>query len=111
MTAKCALVKAFLDGRTINIKNCFETIGLTNAPREVSRMVEQPFGVTITRIPREGLSRYKQAVTWYDYKLQRTEENRIGIDKMILYVQSQMKTINLKTDNEKRSLKQGLLIP
>lgn len=104
MTAKCALIKAFLDGRTINIKNCFETIGLTNAPRECSRMIEQPFGITLKRIPREGKSRYGQAVTWYDYRLEWTEANKVGIQKMREYLAKQKANTLIKTDKQLKQL-------
>ena len=89
MTAKAALAKLLLEGRTLNIKNCFTLIGLTNCPREVSRMIEKPFGVVVSRVKREGKSRYGQQVTWIDYHLNRTEYNMEGIDKMIEYVNSQ----------------------
>ena len=50
-----------------NVKNCFTKIGLTNCAREVSRMVEQPFGATISRTERNGKSRYGRRVVWIDY--------------------------------------------
>lgn len=111
MTAKAALCKALLDGRVINIKNCFETIGLTNAPREVSRMVEQPFGVKVTRTPREGKSRYKQPVTWFDYRLNSTEDNKEGISKMKEYVEKEMNGTIIKTDKQEKIIKQLESLP
>lgn len=104
MTAKCALAKAFLDGRTLNVKNCFDTIGLTNCAREVSRMIEQPFGVELKRIKRDGKSRYGQPVTWYDYRLERTEENKKGIAEMRIYVAKQLAKANPKTDKQLKQL-------
>lgn len=86
MTAKAALCKALLNGDVLNIKNCFELIGLTNCPREVSRMVEKPFNVHVSRTPRNGHSRYGQSVTWVDYRLNRSESNLDGIQKMEEYV-------------------------
>lgn len=86
MTAKAALAKALLDGKVINIKNCFETIGLTNAPREISRMIEQGFNVQVSRTQREGKSKYGQPVVWVDYRLNHTEYNKEGIAKMKEYV-------------------------
>jgi len=106
MTAKCALAKALLDGKTLNVKNCFEMIGLTNCSREISRMIEQPFGVTITKITRSGTSRYKQAVTWMDYRLAITNENLPGIAKMKEYVNKQITAITPKTDAYVKTLKQ-----
>lgn len=93
MTAKAALAKALLDGRIINIKNCFELIGLTNAPREVSRMIESPitgFGVQISRQHMTGKSRYGQPVTWTNYRLNRDADyNQEGIARMREYVKEQ----------------------
>lgn len=96
MTAKAALAKALLDGRVLNVKNCFTLIGLTNCAREVSRMIEQPFGVIVSRDHRNGESRYGQAVTWTDYRLNRTEYNQEGIKKMQEYVDSQNGKVSLK---------------
>lgn len=109
MTAKAALAKALLDGRVINIKNCFETIGLTNAPREISRMIEKPFGVVISRTQKEGKSRYGQPVTWFNYRLKRTDYNKDGITKMEAYVKEQVGAINPTTDNQVKKLKEQLL--
>lgn len=104
MTAKAALCKALLDGRTLNIKNCFDLIGLTNCPREVSRMVEQSFGVKVTRINREGKSRYQHPVIWVDYKLEKSEQNLEGIKKMQEYVEKELGGFVIKTDKQKKQI-------
>ncbi len=89
LTAKAALCKALLDGKTLNIKNCFTLIGLTNCPREISRMIEKPFEVRVTRIRREGESRYGQSVSWVDYRLDKfLDRNKDGIKKMYDYINS-----------------------
>lgn len=91
MTAKCALAKALLDGRTLNVKNCFNTIGLTNCSREISRMIEQPFKIKVDKTPREGTSRYGQRVTWYDYKLNKSLPDNIeGVARMRVYLSENM---------------------
>lgn len=86
MTAKAALVKALLNGDVLNVKNCFTKIGLTNCAREVSRMVEQPFGAKISRTERNGKSRYGRTVVWIDYRLNRTDYNKEAIEKMKEYI-------------------------
>lgn len=86
MTAKAALCKALLDGKVLNVKNCFALIGLTNCAREISRMIEKDFHVEVSRTQQNGKSRYGQAVTWVDYRLNKTEYNQEGIKKMIEYV-------------------------
>lgn len=91
MTAKAALTKALLDGKVLNVKNCFNTIGLTNCSREISRMIEKSFEVKIDKTPRSGLSKYQQPVTWYDYKLNKSlPENKNGIQKMKDYLAENM---------------------
>jgi hypothetical protein len=87
MNAKAALCQAFLQGKIINVKNCPEITGLTNAAREVSRMVEKPFGVVISRQQMEGDNRYGVHCTWVNYRLNRDAKyNQEGIAKMREYV-------------------------
>lgn len=104
MTSKAALCKALLDGKVLNIKNGFELLGITNVPREIGRSVERAFGVIVSRTQREGHSRYGQAVTWVDYRLNRTQYNKEGIEKMREYVREQVATANPKTDIQQRQL-------
>jgi hypothetical protein len=104
MTAKAALCKALLDGRVLNVKNVFETIGLTNCAREISRMIEDDFGVEVSRTHRDGKSKYGQPVTWTDYRLNATDYNQIGIARMRQYVKEQIEKTNPKTDNELKQL-------
>ncbi len=77
---------ALLEGRVLNVKNVFRDIGLTNAAREISRMVEIPFSVEVSRTPRKGKSRYGCDVTWIDYRLNKSERNQPGIQRMIEYI-------------------------
>jgi hypothetical protein len=111
MTQKAAICKALLEGHTLSIMNGFKWFSCTNIPREIGRSVEREFDVKVKRTPKEGTSKYGQVCNWMEYRLEITDYNIPGIAKMRDYVNSQMKTINPKTDNEKRSLKQGLLIP
>lgn len=53
-------------------------------------MIEQPFGVIVSRTPMTGESRYGQSVTWVNYRLNRTDGNALGIQKMKEYVAQQM---------------------
>jgi hypothetical protein len=97
MTAKCALVMALLEGRVLNVKNCFKEIGYTNIAREIPRLIEKPFNVQVSRTPREGKNRYKQSVTWIDYRLNRSEYNTNGIVEMERYVSEHQPEIQLQT--------------
>lgn len=105
MTAKAALCKALLAGEVINIKNCVSLIGLTNAPREISRMVEKSFGVVVSRTPMKGKSRYGGAVSWYNYRLNAAEHNRDGMIKMWEYVKLQEGNLPPKTEREEKTEK------
>lgn len=89
MTSKAALCKALLDGRVLNIKNGFTLLGITNIPREIGRSVERAFNVTVSRTPMQAVSRYGQCCVWTDYRLNRTEYNKEGIEKMKAYILSQ----------------------
>lgn len=85
MSAKVALCTALLEGRVLNVKNVFKTIGLTNASREISRMIEKPFGVQVSRTHRKGKNKYQEDIIWIDYRLNKSEHNQEGIKKMIEY--------------------------
>lgn len=107
MTAKAALCLALLEGRVLNVKNVFETIGLTNCAREISRMIEKPFQVEVSRTQRNGKNKYGGDVTWVDYRLNKSEHNQPGIQKMRDYVRENLGESALaKTDKEKRILVQ-----
>jgi hypothetical protein len=107
MTAKAALCQALLDGRVLNVKNVFQTIGLTNCAREISRMVEKPFDVIVSRTQKEGKSKYGQPVTWMDYRLNTTDYNKPGIEKMRKYVKEQSNVVPT-TDKQKKELQSFL---
>lgn len=85
-TAKAALAHSLLRGQTLNVKNCFSLFGITNCAREVSRMIEQPFGVSLTRTQRDGQSRYSQKVQWVDYTLNKARQDPKAIAAMQDYI-------------------------
>lgn len=93
MNAKAALCKALLNGHVLNVRNCFALIGYTNCSREISRMVEKPFGVTVSRTPRKGKSRYGGSVAWVDFRLNNVPYNYEGIKKMKEYVNKQLAAV------------------
>lgn len=108
MTSKAALCLALLEGRVLNVSNCFKEIGLSNIGREVPRMIEKPFGVTVSRQPRTGKSRYGQAVSYTDYRLNRSASyNQAGMILMREYVKLHYpKSGEATTDKQKAALKQ-----
>lgn len=99
MTSKAALAMALLEGRVLNVKNCFKEIGLTNIAREIPRLIEKPFEVEVSRTTKKGKNKYKEDVSWTDYRLNRSEHNLPGINKMMEYVSKHIAT-NPKTESE-----------
>jgi hypothetical protein len=112
MTARAALCDYLLKGKVLNVKNCFTLIGLTNASREISRMIETPFQVIITRTNRTGKSRFGQAVVWVDYRLHPLECNKEGIEKMKAYLASQtdkpIKTVTIVKEHTRNLKKEPI---
>jgi Zn-dependent M16 (insulinase) family peptidase len=91
MNAKAALCAALLRGEVVSIRTGFFDLGITNVPREVSREVEKPFGVTVSRTKKNGQSRWGVDCTWHEYHLNKTEYNKPGIELMRAYVREQTK--------------------
>jgi len=79
---RIALMRAFLSGETVNCRNIHKMVGFTYCSREVIRVIEEPFGVRLKRVPRKGKSRYGETCHWYDYKLSKNSLNRKGISLM-----------------------------
>jgi|SRR5882762_3627326 len=89
MTAKAALALILLEGKVINIKNCFNLIGITNAPREISRSIEKDFGVEVSRTKKVGKNRFGKEIYWTDYRLNASEHNIEGMKLMLEYCKTQ----------------------
>ena len=86
MTAKASICLALLKGKTISLKDCFKVHSISNPAREIPRMIERPFGVEVKREHKTGKSKFGTPVSWTDYSLPFTEENKPGIKEMIGYV-------------------------
>lgn len=107
MNSKAALCLALIEGRVLNVKNCFNEIGLSNIAREIPRLVEKPFDVVVSRTPRKGKNRHGEPVHYIDYRLNRSDHNLPGIDKMIDYIKNHAPTIDTaKTTKELEFAKQ-----
>lgn len=105
MTAKAALAMALLKGEVISIKTGFTHFGITNVPREISRGIEKPFGVTVSRTRKEGTTRYKVPCTWFEYRLNSSEHNLPGMKLMREYIQEQMGQLPPRTQKEAKDKK------
>lgn len=90
MNARTALCASLLAGRVLTGKNIqFET-SYTNISREIIRGVEKPFNVVVSRVKKESKSRYGQYIFWYEYRLNMSNHNTLGIKDMIKYVRENM---------------------
>ena len=97
MNATAAIAKAFLDGKVLSIKTAFHQFGITNLPREVSRLIEKKFNVKVARVAKEGKTRYGIHVRWFEYRLPKTDYNKEGIEKMKLYISEHFEIQNNKS--------------
>lgn len=87
MTQIAALCKALLSGEVISIKNAYFDYGISNIAREIGRSIERKFGVEVSKVRKEGVSRYGQPICWKEYRLNRTDFNQNGITAMAKYIQ------------------------
>lgn len=86
-SAKAAVAASLLKGQTLNVKNCFTLFGVTNCAREMPRMIEEPFGVSLIRTQKEGKTRFGLPAIWMDYKLDLDNPaNKEGIQRMKEYI-------------------------
>ncbi len=109
MTARVALCMALLDGQVLNVKNVFRTIGLTNASREISRMIEKPFNLEVSRTPRKGKNRYGGDITWVDFRLNKSDRNQEGIKLMQEYIEKHSRKPETTQTEPKNDIKSNQL--
>lgn len=87
MNAIAAISQAFLRGEILTIKTAFRDFGISNLPREVSRSVEKKFGIRISKLKKDGKSRYDVPVYYYEYRLNKDDPaNADGIKAMSEYI-------------------------
>lgn len=91
MTQTAALAYALLKGEIVSIKTAFDMFGMSNCPREIGRSIERKFGVKVSKTSVNFKSRYGKSGTYHQYRLNSTEYNKPGIEKMKEYVISEMK--------------------
>lgn len=110
MNGTTAICLALLKGEVLTIKTAFSRFGISNLPRECGRAVERKFGVELSRVRREGRSRYDVSCTWYEYRLPIASHNEEGRAKMIEYCSQhapnepiQSKPITVKEHTRKKA--------
>lgn len=104
MNAKAAICASLLRGEVISIKSAFNLFGVTNLPREISRQVEQVFNVQVSRVRREGKTKYGVPCTWFEYRLNKAQHNKDGIEKMKEYVRKHVSQNPPKTQKQQAVL-------
>lgn len=89
MNAISAIAQAFLRGEILTIKTAFRDFGVSNLPREVGRAIERKFDVRISKLRKEGKTRYGLFVSFFEYRLNRDDPaNALGIEAMIKYIEA-----------------------
>jgi hypothetical protein len=103
MTQTAEIALALLKGETVSIMNAFNRFHCTNAPREISRGIEKPFGLIVSRDRVDFISKYGRSGYYYRYRLNKTKANAAGIAKMIEYCKRQLGTMTqCKTEKERK---------
>lgn len=111
MTQKAAIGLALLKGEMLSIMNGFQLFHCTNIPREISRSIEQEFGIRVSREKVPFRSKYGQQGFYFRYRLNFTDYNRKGIDKLKEYVKQQIAiTKPARTQKELREQRQLQLL-
>lgn len=87
MTQVAAIAESLLKGEVLSIMDGFKKFACTNLPRELSRSIEQKFGVELTKTPTKFKSVYGHKGEYYKYRLPTTTQNLTGIQLMRNYVQ------------------------
>ena len=105
MNSKAALCMVLLRGEVVSIRTGFLNLSITNVPREIGRSIERSFGVVVSRVRKEGHSKYGVPCTWHEYRLNKSPMNEPGILKMKEYVKKHL-IENPKTDKEAKLNKQ-----
>jgi len=91
MTRQQALATYLLTGKPVSIKNGYNYFGISNISREVIRLIEKPFGVTLTRTKKEGKTKYGSYCNWIEYSLMPNKLNAAGIKKLKKLIQESQK--------------------
>lgn len=102
MSQTAHIAMSLLHGDVLSIMNAFNAFGCTNLPREISRSIEQKFGVTVSRVERKHVTRYGHVGYYYEYRLNKSKHNLQGIKKMEKYIaEYQAKKIRKQKEKSK----------
>lgn len=96
MTKTARIAKALLDGEVISIMDGFKRFGITNLPREVGRQIQKKFGVEVSKDRIDFVHDCDLPGWYFRYRLNKTEANEPGIERMKSYILSQPKDAGKK---------------
>lgn len=103
MTQIAAIAIRLIKGDVLDIGIGFRELHCSNLPRELSRGIEQKFGVTISKTEKKFKSVYDGRPGYYfAYRLNKSEHNLPGIEKMKEYVREQLKRNPPKTSEQEK---------
>lgn len=105
---RAALTKMLLDGHEVSAMNAFSMLACTNAAREVNRSIINPetgFGAIVKKKRVDFTSTYGKRGFYFTYKLERSEENKIAIEKMKNYLAES----DLKPKEKEPEVKQNII--
>jgi hypothetical protein len=86
MNKTARVAKALINGDVLTIMDGFKRFGITNLPREISRQIEKKFSVEVSK-DRVNFTLEDGLPGWYfRYRLNQTEGNVDGINRMKEYV-------------------------
>jgi hypothetical protein len=81
---------ALLQGEVITIMDGFKRFLVTNVPREVGRAIERKFDVKLSRTRKDFISTTGQPGMYFEYRLNQTEYNKAGVQRMWTYVNEKL---------------------
>lgn len=90
MNQLAAICQSLLNGDVLTIMDGFRRFNCSNIPREISRSIEQKFDVQVSREKKDFKAKFDGKPGYYfRYRLNATEYNTAGIEKMREYVLKQ----------------------
>lgn len=85
-TRIAAVLNSLLQGETLSIMDGFHRFGVTNLSRELSRSIEQPMGIILTRTKIVHNPKHGHAVWYYQYHLTKCRQTKEALNKAWKYV-------------------------
>lgn len=96
---------ALLKGEVLSIMTGYSKFNCTNLPREISRGIEQKFGVQVSREKIQFKSKFDDKPGfYYRYRLNKTEYNEPGILLIEKYISENGGSIHSKKESTTKEI-------